>query len=93
MQVLGIELTTPRLSQLLVTGAVVGGLALLSAVLMSTGFFTFLNALGIVLGALGGCLAADYGVDIRKHGWRGAVLIFLFMSAVIAVAVIAVAIA
>ena len=83
MRIIGIELTTPETSGLIVAALTTLACLVLAYVSMLMGLTKPSYLISSVLAALGGSMASAYGISIIKHGLRGVVLVFGFVVALI----------
>lgn len=82
MKIIGIELMTPTTSDLIVVALTTLACSILTYVSMLMGLIKPNYLISFILAALGGSMASAYGVSIIKHSWRGVVLVFGFVVAI-----------
>lgn len=84
MQLLGIQLKTPDLPSLIVTGFLGVIVCCVTVALIASDVATVYNGVSIATGVIGGSLANAYGVSVKDNGWRGAVLSSVFSLSLMA---------
>lgn len=78
MQLLDIQLKTPDLPSLVVTGFIGVIVCGVSVALIVAEVVTVKSGMVIAIGVISGSLSNAYGVSVKDQGWRGVVLSSVF---------------